>query len=157
MISPEEKNKDLEGNEDVGRKRAAIGKETQSEDIGENNNLSELSDCVSSDVSDNSDWSDDEREILEKQFGAMSERGKECEKIRNLRKSRRHSRRAQQSLGASNWEIAKLVYSRDSSLSGLTVSSLNSSTVELDRRSINDGDSSLAGLSETEKIHGEGP
>ena len=47
-------------------------------------------------------------------------------------------------------DIAKLVYSRDSSISGLTASSLNSSTFELDRGSL-DGDSSCAGNSNIDK------
>jgi len=126
--------------------------ETGLEDISENTNNSdrELSDSFSSDMSDNSDWSDDERETLEKRFGAMSERTKECEKLRSLRRSRRQSRRVPHSHGLgspcnSNWEIAKLVYSRDSSLSGRTASSLNSSSLELDRGSLTGGESSVAG------------
>jgi len=117
----------------------------QLEDISEDNDIGELSDCVSSEVSDDSDWSDEEREKFEKIFGAMSERGEECEKIRHLRRSRRRSRRTRESVcpgmsGISSWEVAKLVYSRDSSLSGLTSSSLNSSTLELDSRSLDGRD-----------------
>ena len=40
----------------------------------------ELSDCVSNDISENSDWSDEELETLEKRFGAMSDRREEYEK-----------------------------------------------------------------------------
>ena len=35
-----------------------------------------------------SDWSDDEREELEKLFGVMSEKGEEYTKLRQLRRSR---------------------------------------------------------------------
>jgi hypothetical protein len=149
MVSPEKKECDVEkGNVEINQ--LVIGYENQLSDIIENANVSdtELSDCVSSDVSDNSDWSDEERENLEKIFGAMSERGEEWEKIRHLRRSRRQSRRAGLGgLSASNWDIAKLIYSRDSSISGLTASSLNSSTLELDRGSLDGGDSSCAGNS----------
>ena len=101
----------------------------------------ELSDCVSNDISENSDWSDEELETLEKRFGAMSDRREEYEKIRQIRKSRRETRRARQnyspcSSGASSWDLARLVYSRDSSISGFTASSLNSSTVDLDKKSL---------------------
>ena len=123
----------------------------QLEDISEDNDIGELSDCVSSEVSDDSDWSDEEREKFEKIFGAMSERGEECEKIRHLRRSRRRSRRTRDSVcpgmpGISSWEVAKLVYSRDSSLSGLTSSSLNSSILELDSRSLDGRDLSHNGI-----------
>ena len=141
MVSPEKKEQkesDVEkGN--VQRNQLVFGQENQLADVIEKANMSdtELSDCVSSGVSDNSDWSDEERENLEKIFGAMSERGEEWEKIRHLHRSRRQSRRAGLgSLSASYWDIAKLVYSRDSSISGLTASSLNSSTLELDRGSL---------------------
>ena len=150
-----EKKKQLQGK----GKQFLLCQENQLEDISENSDNSdrELSDCVSSDASDNSDWSDEEREKLEKIFGAMSERGEECEKIRHLRRSRRRSRRTQDSLGpgslgTSSWEIAKLVYSRDSSLSGLTSSSLNSSNLELDSRSLDSGDVYLAGQRITKEM-----
>jgi hypothetical protein len=140
----------------VERNRLVFGQENQFADIIDSVNVSdkELSDCVSSDVSDNSDWSYEERENLEKIFGVMSERVEEWEKIRHLRRSRRQSRRAGLgSLSASNWDIAKLVYSRDSSISGLTASSLNFSTLELDRGSLDGGDSYPAGNSNIDETN----
>jgi len=135
------------------RRKEKLRQDKQLEDISENNDSSdiELSDCVSSEVSDDSDWSDEEKEKFDKIFGAMSERGEEYEKIRHLRKSRRRSRRTRDSVcpgmpGVSSWEVAKLVYSRDSSLSGLTSSSLNSSILELDSRSLDGRDLSHNGI-----------
>ena len=63
----------------VGRNHLVFRQENHLGEIIENASTSdiELSDCVSSGVSDNSDWSDEERENLEKIFGAMSERGEE--------------------------------------------------------------------------------
>lgn len=50
-------------------------------------------DSLVSTTSLDSDWSDEEREELERMFGAMSERGEEQTKIRQLRRSLRRSRR----------------------------------------------------------------
>ena len=120
-----------------GGKQFMLCPEKPLEEISEKNDSGDISDCVSSEVSDNSDWSDEEKEKLEKLFGAMSERGEECEKIRHLRRSRTKSTRMLDSLSlgtmhTSSGEVATLVYSRDSSLSCLTASSLNCSTHELD-------------------------
>ena len=61
----------------------------------------EHSDCVSSDYSDDSDWSDEEREKLEKLFGEMSVRGVGSEKKRQFRRSRGESRKSNESCGGS--------------------------------------------------------
>ena len=89
----------------------------------------EPSGCVSSDYSDDSDWSDEEREKLEKIFGEMSVRAVDSEKKRQLRKSRGESRKSNaSSVGASSWNIAQLVCSRDSSISSSHIAtSLHSS------------------------------
>ena len=47
-----------------------------------NSSDGDISDCESVDVSDNSDWSDEEKENLEKIFGKMSKRAVECPKGR---------------------------------------------------------------------------
>ena len=62
--------------------------------------------------SEDSDWSDEEREELERMFGAMSERGKLVERRRRARKSLRKSRRRGE--GGVCGELARLVFSRDS-------------------------------------------
>jgi hypothetical protein len=89
----------------------------------------EPSGCVSSDYSDDSDWSDEEKEKLEKLFGEMSVRAVDSEKKRQLRKSRGESRKSNaSSVGASSWNIAQLVCSRDSSISSSHIAtSLHSS------------------------------
>ena len=53
----------------------------------------ESSNSMVSTTSVDSDWSDEEREKLEKIFGAMSERGKECAKMRHMRRSLHRSMR----------------------------------------------------------------
>ena len=59
-------------------------------------------DSLVSNTSLDSDWSDEERAELERVFGAMSERGEEQAKIRQLRRSLRRSRRAAGSRGGSS-------------------------------------------------------
>ena len=59
-------------------------------------------DSLVSNTSLDSDWSDEERAELERVFGAMSERGEEHAKIRQLRRSLRRSRRAAGSRGGSS-------------------------------------------------------
>ena len=49
----------------------------------------EPSDCVSSDYSDDSDWSDEEREKLEKLFGEMSVRAVDSEEKKTIQKIKR--------------------------------------------------------------------
>jgi hypothetical protein len=94
-------------------------------------------DSLVSNTSLDSDWSDEERTELERMFGAMSERGEEQAKIRQLRRSLRRSRRPRAgshgtgSSGPSSctpsWDGAKLVYSRESSQSELAASLTSSS------------------------------
>ena len=88
-----------------------------------------------------SDWSDEEREKLEKLFGAMSARGEKCAKMRHKRKYIQSSLRKGRSEGGDSidapssstfsWDGAKIVYSRESSLSELTPSVMSSS-LEID-------------------------
>ena len=59
-------------------------------DIDKHESDHEVSDCASIDISDNSDWSDEEKERFEKIFGKISERAVES---RKQKKSGRDSRR----------------------------------------------------------------
>ena len=60
------------------------------EDFAKKKSDDEESDCASIDVSDNSDWSDEEKERFDKIFGKISERAVES---RKQKKSGRDSRR----------------------------------------------------------------
>jgi len=92
---------------------------------------------LNSSMSVESDWSDDEDGELEKIFGVMSEKGEEYAKLRQIRRLRRKSRRAGSSRmsgsvpgtpSTTSWDGNRLVYSRESSISGM-----NTPTQSIDR------------------------
>jgi len=122
---------DEEGNEEEEVLEADLRKRLEHQDS---------QDSLVSNTSLDSDWSDEERAELERVFGAMSERGEEQAKIRQLRRSLRRSRRKAESQATYSsapssctlsWDGAKLVYSRESSLSELTSSLASSSMTSL--------------------------
>ena len=82
---------DEEGNEEEEVLEADLRKRLEHQDS---------QDSLVSNTSLDSDWSDEERAELERVFGAMSERGEEQAKIRQLRRSLRRSRRKAESQGA---------------------------------------------------------
>ena len=79
---------DEEGNEEEEVLEADLRKRLEHQDS---------QDSLVSNTSLDSDWSDEERAELERVFGAMSERGEEQAKIRQLRRSLRRSRRKAES------------------------------------------------------------
>ena len=81
---------DEEGNEE---------EEVLEEDLRKRLEHQDSQDSLVSNTSLDSDWSDEERAELERVFGAMSERGEEQAKIRQLRRSLRRSRRKAESQG----------------------------------------------------------
>ena len=81
---------DEEGNEE---------EEVLEEDLRKRLHHQDSQDSLVSNTSLDSDWSDEERAELERVFGAMSERGEEQAKIRQLRRSLRRSRRKAESQG----------------------------------------------------------
>merc|ERR1712203_927917 len=114
--------------------------EVLEEDLRKRLEHQDSQDSLVSNTSLDSDWSDEERAELERVFGAMSERGEEQAKIRQLRRSLRRSRRKAESQGTYSsapssctlsWDGAKLVYSRESSVSELTSSLASSSITSL--------------------------
>merc|ERR1712107_979363 len=122
---------DEEGNEE---------EEVLEEDLRKRLEHQDSQDSLVSNTSLDSDWSDEERAELERMFGAMSDRGEEQAKIRQLRRSLRRSRRKAESQGTYSsapssctlsWDGAKLVYSRESSVSELTSSLASSSITSL--------------------------
>ena len=89
------------------KKKEKVEGEEEEEEGGD-----DVSESESEIESEDSDWSDEEREELERMFGAMSERGKQVERKRRARKSMRKSRRRGE--GGLCGELARLVFSRES-------------------------------------------
>ena len=144
MLQQTEEDDEEYSSQDVLRKQSdgihEIGLEEAVGDIARRKIIlerTESSNSLVSTMSVDSDWSDEEREKLEKIFGAMSERGKECAKMRHMRRSFHRSMRKGANDGAESisapsnstlsWDGAMLVFSRENSLSELTPSLLSSS------------------------------
>ena len=86
---------DEEGNEE----EEVLEEDLDKEDLRKRLHHQDSQDSLVSNTSLDSDWSDEERAELERVFGAMSSRGEEQAKIRQLRRSLRRSRRKAESQG----------------------------------------------------------